>query len=309
MSNLADALKDIDAQFGKGSIMRLGDPDAAVQIEVVPTGAATLDRALGIGGLPRGRIVEIYGPESSGKTTLVLSCLANAQRMGMQVAFIDAEHALDPAYARALGADPDEFLLAQPNWGEQALSITDRLVRSGEVGVIAVDSVAALTPKAELEGEMGQQTVGLQARMMSQGMRKLNGIAQETNTLLLFTNQIREKVGVMFGSPETTPGGRALRFYSSVRLDVRRIATEGPQGEQTHNRTKVTVRKNKMAPPFRIAEFDIRFGTGIDAAGCYFDLGVEDGTIQKSGSFYTIGDERVQGRAKAIELITERGLA
>lgn len=307
--SLADALKEIDAQFGKGSIMRLGDPAVAVDIEVVPTGAATLDRALGIGGLPFGRIVEIYGPESSGKTTLVLSVLAQAQKMGKQVAFIDAEHALDPAYARALGANPDEFLLSQPSYGEQALAIVDRLVRSREVGVVAVDSVAALTPKAELEGEMGQQTVGLQARMMSQGMRKLAGIAQETDTLLIFTNQIREKVGVMFGSPETTPGGRALRFFASVRLDVRRIATEGPQGEQTHNRTKVTVRKNKMAPPFRIAEFDIRFGTGIDAAGCYLDVGVEDGTIQKSGSFFSIDGERVQGRVKAIQLITERGLA
>jgi recombination protein RecA len=257
---------------------------------VIPTGAATLDIALGVGGLPRGRIVEIYGPESSGKTTLVLSILAQAQKLGGKVALIDAEHALDPEYAKAVGCDVDAFLFSQPDYGEQALSIAERLIRSGELAVFAIDSVAALTPKAEMDGEMGQQTVGLQARMMGQAMRKIAAPASQTGTLVIFVNQIREKVGVMFGSPETTPGGRALRFYSSVRLDIRRTGSDGATGEQTANNVKVTVKKNKVAAPFRIATFDIRFGEGIDTAGCWITLALQRGDITKSGGWYTWGE-------------------
>lgn len=304
--SLADAMRDIERQFGKGSVLMLGDPSAIVPVEVIPTGALTLDIALGVRGMPRGRIVELYGPESSGKTTLTLHVLAEAQQMGLKVAFIDAEHALDPIYAKALGADPDSFILSQPDYGEQALNIAHTLVKSGDVGVVVVDSVAALTPKAELDGEMGQQTMGLQARMMSQAMRKLAADVNRTKTLMIFTNQIREKIGVMFGSPETTPGGRALRFYASQRLDIRRIETVGPTGEQTHNRVKVTVKKNKVAPPFRIAEFDIEFGKGISQSGCVLDLALERGIITKSGpGWFTIPGvpKAVQGRPNAKMLL------
>ena len=297
--SLDAALKKIESSFGKGSVILLGDESAQVPIEVIPTGSLALDMALGSGGVPRGRIVEVYGPESSGKTTLVLHILANAQAQGLKVAFIDAEHALDPQYAEAIGAKPAEFLFSQPDYGEQALAIADELIGSGEVGVVAVDSVAALTPKAELDGDMGAANVGLQARMMGQAMRKLAGKANRTKTTVLFVNQIREKVGVLFGSPETTPGGRALRFYASQRLDVRRISTEGPAGEKTHNRTKVTVKKNKLAAPFRVAEFSIRFGEGIDSLGELVDLGVEHGLIKKSGAWYSIGEDRAQGREEA----------
>jgi recombination protein RecA len=307
--SLDAALAEITKQFGKGSIIELGDPSAFVPVDVIPTGAASLDEALGVFGLPRGRIVELYGPESSGKTTLVLHIMAEAQRMGLKVAFIDAEHALDPAYAAAVGVDTSKLLLSQPMYGEEALSIAEKLVKSSEVGVVAVDSVAALTPKAELDGEMGQQTVGLQARMMGQAMRKLAGHANRTGTLLLFVNQIREKVGVMFGSPETTPGGRALKFYASVRLDVRRVSTEGAAGDKTHNRTKVTVKKNKVAAPFRVAEFDIRFGEGIDRAGPALDRLIADGIVKQSGSWFVFGDgEKVHGRETARQLVIERDL-
>jgi recombination protein RecA len=312
------ALRKIESDFGKGSIMRLGDPAAFVPVEAIPTGALTLDLALGVGGLPRGRIVEVYGPESSGKTTLVLHVIANAQARGLEVAFIDAEHALDPIYAKAIGCDPDRFLLSQPSYGEQALEIADDLVKSGEVGVVVVDSVAALTPRAELDGAMGDQTVGLQARMMSQAMRKLAGNANRTRTLVIFTNQIREKIGVMFGSPETQPGGRALKFYASQRLDVRRTGSVGKAGEQSANTVKVTAKKNKVAPPFRVAEFDIEFGTGISTSGCLIDLGVDHGLVQKSGAHLSYGGERIghgreaakayldgEGRAKRDELDRE----
>jgi recombination protein RecA len=300
VSGLQDALTAIERSFGKGSVMTLGDPSAMVPIAAISTGAITLDKALGIGGMPRGRIVEVYGPEGSGKTTVVLHVLANAQRAGLKVAFIDAEHALDPTYAAAIGVDTDHLLISQPDYGEQALQIADMLVKSGDVGVVAIDSVAALTPKAELDGEMGQQLVGLQARMMSQAMRKLAGIASRTQTLLLFTNQIREKVGVMFGSPETTPGGRALRFYASQRLDVRRIETQKDGTVAVSNRVRVKVVKNKVAAPFRQAEFDLEFGKGISTSGCLIDEGLELGLVTKSGSFFALDGERLaQGRANA----------
>lgn len=305
MSALQEALTSIEREFGKGSIMRLGEAPP-VAADCIPSGALTLDAALG-GGYPRGRIVEVYGPESSGKTTLLLHLIANAQRRGGTCAFIDAEHALDPAYARAVGVDVDALLCSQPDYGEQALEIADRLTRSGEVAVVAVDSVAALTPKAELDGAMGDQTVGLQARMMSQAMRKLAGIADKTRTLVVFTNQIREKVGVLFGSPETTPGGRALRFYASQRLDVRRVATEGPKGEQTHNRVRVTVRKNKIAPPFRVAEFDLEFGRGISTVGVLLDLAVEHGLVRKSGGWFHFDDaDKANGRDAAKAFLEAR---
>src|SRR5215212_9301125 len=303
---LNGALAQIERNFGKGSIMKMGDDDFAVKVLAVPTGALSLDLALGVGGLPRGRIVEIFGPESSGKTTLLYHVLAQAQAQGGICAFIDAEHAMDPVYAKRIGVDVDELLVSQPDHGEQALEIADLLIRSGAVDVVAIDSVAALTPKAELEGAMGDQTVGLQARMMSQAMRKLAGNLNRANTLCIFTNQIREKVGVMFGSPETQPGGRALKFYASQRLDIRRIETLKDGVEAVGNRVRVKVVKNKVAAPFRQAEFDIEYGMGISSEGCILDLGLEHDIVQKSGSFFAYGDERLgQGRNNAKAYLRE----
>jgi recombination protein RecA len=303
---LQGALTQIERQFGKGTVMRMGDEGAQVRVNAIPTGALSLDLALGIGGMPRGRIVELFGPESSGKTTLVYHVIAEAQRLGGVCAFIDAEHAMDPLYARAIGVNIDELLVSQPDYGEQALEIADMLVRSGAVDLVAVDSVAALTPRAELEGQMGDQTVGLQARMMSQAMRKLAGNLNRTQTLCLFTNQIREKVGVMFGSPETQPGGRALKFYSSQRLDIRRIETLKDGTEAVGNRVRVKVVKNKVAAPFRQAEFDIEFGRGISTSGCILDLGIEHNIVNKSGSFFSYGEDRLgQGRNNAKAFLDE----
>jgi len=297
---LQGALSQIEREFGKGSVMRMGDEGAQVHVNAIPTGALSLDLALGIGGVPRGRIVEVFGPESSGKTTLIYHVLAEAQKLGGVCAFIDAEHAMDPLYAQQIGVDIDELLVSQPDYGEQALEIADMLVRSGAVDVVAIDSVAALTPRVELEGQMGDQTVGLQARMMSQAMRKLAGNLNRTQTLCILTNQIREKVGVMFGSPETQPGGRALKFYSSQRLDIRRIETLKDGTEAVGNRVRVKVVKNKVAAPFRQAEFDIEFGKGISSSGCLIDLGLEHDVITKSGSFFSYGNERIgQGRHNA----------
>ena len=293
---LASALAQIDRQYGKGSIMRLGDQTHA-PIEVIPTGSIALDVALGIGGLPRGRIVEIYGPEASGKTTVALHAVANAQRAGGIAAFIDAEHALDPEYAARLGVNTDDLLVSQPDTGEQALEIADMLVRSGALDIVVIDSVAALVPKAEIEGEMGDSHVGLQARLMSQAMRKITGALAVSGTTAVFINQLREKVGVFFGSPETTSGGRALKFYSSVRLDVRRIETLKEGTEPVGNRTRVKVVKNKVAAPFKQAEFDILYGMGISREGGLIDLGVEHGLIRKSGAWYTYqGDQLGQGK-------------
>jgi recombination protein RecA len=303
---LQGALTQIERQFGKGTIMRMGDPEARVAVDAIPTGALSLDIALGIGGVPRGRIVEIFGPESSGKTTLIYHMLAEAQKLGGVCAFVDAEHAMDPLYAQEIGVDIDELLVSQPDYGEQALEVVDMLVRSGAVDVVAVDSVAALTPRAELEGQMGDQTVGVQARMMSQAMRKLAGNLNRTQTLCLFTNQIREKVGVMFGSPETQPGGRALKFYSSQRLDIRRIETLKDGTEAVGNRVRVKVVKNKVAAPFKQAEFDIEFGKGISTSGCLIDYGIEHNIVSKSGSFFSYGDERLgQGRSNAKQFLDE----
>jgi recombination protein RecA len=299
------ALANIEKQFGKGSLMRLGD-DAAVKVAAIPTGALSLDLALGIGGLPRGRVVEIFGPESSGKTTVALHAIAEAQKAGGIAAFIDAEHALDPVYAKALGVDINEMLVSQPDTGEQALEIADMLVRSGAVDVIVVDSVAALTPRAEIEGEMGDSHVGLQARLMSQALRKLSGSLKRSNTTAVFINQLREKIGVMFGSPETTPGGRALKFYSSVRLDVRRIETLKDGTDAVGNRVRVKVVKNKVAPPFRQAEFDIIYGEGISKEGSLIDVGVEEGIIRKAGAWYTYDGEQLgQGKENARTFLRE----
>jgi recombination protein RecA len=293
------ALAQIERSFGKGSVMRLGD-EARVPIEVIPTGSIALDVALGIGGLPRGRVVEIYGPESSGKTTVALHAVASAQRAGGIAAFIDAEHALDPDYAQKLGVDTDALLVSQPDTGEQALEIADMLVRSGALDLIVVDSVAALVPRAEIEGEMGDSHVGLQARLMSQALRKMTGALANTNTTAIFINQLREKIGVMFGSPETTTGGRALKFYSSVRLDVRRIETLKDGTDAVGNRTRVKVVKNKVAPPFKQAEFDILYGVGISREGGLIDVGVEHGIVRKSGAWYTYeGDQLGQGKENA----------
>src|SRR3954454_12105804 len=302
---LQAAKTHIEREFGQGSLMRLGDKDA-IQVEAIPTGALSLDLALGVGGVPRGRIVEVFGPESSGKTTLIYHVIASAQKLGGICAFIDAEHAIDPAYAKRIGVDIDELLVSQPDYGEQALEIADMLIRSGAVDVVAIDSVAALTPRSELEGQMGDQSVGLQARMMSQALRKLAGNLNRTSTLCLFTNQIREKVGVMFGSPETQTGGRALKFYASQRLDIRRIETLKDGTEAVGNRVRVKVVKNKVAPPFRQAEFDIEFGRGISTAGCLIDLGIENNVVTKSGSFFSYGDERLgQGRNNAKVFLDE----
>ena len=294
---LSAALSQIEKQFGKGSVMRMGDTPANRDIEVVPTGSLTLDIALGCGGLPRGRIVEIYGPESSGKTTLTLEVIAQAQKLGGVAAFIDAEHALDPGYAEKIGVNLDELLVSQPDTGEQALEIADMLVRSGGVDIVVVDSVAALTPKAEIEGEMGDSHVGLQARLMSQALRKLTANIKRSNTLVIFINQIRMKIGVMFGSPETTTGGNALKFYASVRLDIRRIGAIKNGDEVVGNETRVKVVKNKVAPPFRNAEFEIIYGEGVSREGELVDLGVTHELVQKSGSWYSYGGDRIgQGK-------------
>lgn len=303
---LSAALQQIERQFGKGSVMRMGDQPATNDIKAISTGSLTLDVALGIGGLPRGRVVEIYGPESSGKTTLTLQAIAAAQAAGGTAAFVDAEHALDPEYAGKLGVNVDDLLVSQPDTGEQALEITDMLVRSGAVDIVVVDSVAALTPKAEIEGEMGDSHVGLQARLMSQALRKLTATIKRTNTLVIFINQIRMKIGVMFGSPETTTGGNALKFYSSVRLDIRRIGTIKKGDEVVGSETRVKVVKNKMAPPFRQAEFEILYGEGISRMGEIIDLGVKCGFVDKAGAWYSLNGERIgQGKENARQWLKD----
>ncbi|MNH81244.1 recombinase A [compost metagenome] len=299
------ALRQIEKQFGKGSIMKLGE-STHMQVEIVPSGSIALDIALGTGGLPRGRIIEVYGPESSGKTTVALHAIAEVQKAGGQAAFIDAEHALDPSYAGKLGVNIDELLLSQPDTGEQALEIAEALVRSGAVDIIVIDSVAALVPKAEIEGEMGDSHVGLQARLMSQALRKLSGAISKSKTIAIFINQLREKVGVMFGNPETTPGGRALKFYSTVRLDVRRIETIKMGNDMVGNRTRIKVVKNKVAPPFKQAEIDIMYGEGISKEGSLIDIGVEQDIVDKSGAWYSFSGERLgQGRENAKQFLKE----
>jgi recombination protein RecA len=302
---LEAALAQIERQFGKGSVMRLGQEERP-PVEVIPTGSIALDVALGIGGLPRGRVVEIYGPESSGKTSVALHAVASAQKNGGIAAFVDAEHALDPEYAKKIGVDIDALLVSQPDTGEQALEITDMLIRSGAIDVVVIDSVAALVPRAEIEGEMGDSHVGLQARLMSQALRKLTGAINQTKTTAIFINQLREKVGVMFGSPETTTGGKALKFYASVRLDVRRIETMKDGTEAVGNRTRVKVVKNKMAPPFKVADFDILYGVGISREGGLIDMGVEQGFVRKSGAWYTYENDQLgQGKENARTFLKE----
>ena len=300
------AMRQIEKDFGKGSIMKLGEASSKMNIEVIPTGALSLDIALGVGGIPRGRVIEIYGPESSGKTTVALHMIAETQKLGGYAAFIDAEHALDPEYARRLGVDVDNLLISQPDNGEQALEIADALVRSGAIDIIVIDSVAALVPRAEIEGEMGDSHVGLQARLMSQALRKLTGLIAKSKCATVFINQIREKVGVMFGNPETTTGGRALKFYATVRMDVRRVETLKNGNDMIGSRTRVKIVKNKVAPPFKQAEFDIMYGEGISHEGCIVDLGVELELITKSGAWYSYGDVRLgQGKEKAKEYLKD----
>ena len=299
------AVTQIERQHGKGAIMRMGDREIQ-KIPVIPTGALSLDLALGVGGLPRGRIVEIFGPESSGKTTLALHAIAEAQKKGGLAAFVDAEHALDPSYAERIGVDLENLYFSQPDNGEQALEIADTLVRSGALDLVVIDSVAALVPRAEIEGEMGDSHVGLQARLMSQALRKLSGSLNRSGTMAIFINQLREKIGVMFGSPETTPGGRALKFYSSVRLDIRRIGALKVGNDTVGNQTKVKIVKNKVAPPFKVVEFDIMYGEGISKEGSLLDIGIEEGVIQKSGAWFAYGDERLgQGRENAKQTLKE----
>ena len=302
---LEAALGQIEKQFGKGSVMKLGE-FKAMNVEAIPTGALSLDIALGIGGIPKGRIIEVYGPESSGKTTLALHMIAEAQKMGGEAAFIDAEHALDPVYAKHLGVDIDNLIVSQPDTGEQALEIAEALVRSGAIDIIVVDSVAALVPKAEIDGDMGDAHVGLQARLMSQALRKLAGVINKSNSVIVFINQLREKVGVMFGNPETTPGGRALKFYASVRMDIRKIENIKQDGEVTGNRVRVKVVKNKVAPPFREAEFDIVYGKGISKSGNILDLGINLGLVEKSGSWFGYNGARIgQGRENAKKYLED----
>ncbi|MFZ5432420.1 MAG: recombinase RecA, partial [Calditrichota bacterium] len=304
--NLDITLQQIDKQYGKGSVMRLGDSGPIQRVETIPTGALSLDNALGVGGVPRGRVIEIYGPESSGKTTLALSIIAQAQKLGGYAAIIDAEHALDPNYAKALGVNTDELLVSQPDTGEQALEIAEALIRSGALDVVVVDSVAALVPKAEIEGEMGDSLPGLQARLMSQALRKLTAVVSRSRTSLIFINQLRMKIGVMFGNPETTTGGNALKFYSTIRMDIRRIASLKDGENIIGNRTRVKIVKNKLAAPFREAEFDIMYGKGIDHAGDVLDLATQLNVVAKSGTWYSYGEERLgQGKDRVVELLKD----
>jgi len=300
------AMAEIEKQYGRGAVMRLGDPSMRIAVEVIPTGSLALDHALGVGGMPRGRVVEIFGPESSGKTTLALHVIANAQKAGGTAAFIDAEHALDPTYAKNIGVDTDNLLIAQPDTGEQALDIAESLVRSNAVDIVVVDSVAALVPKAEIEGDMGDQQVGLQARLMSRALRKLTGTVSKSKTCFIFINQLRMKIGVTWGNPETTPGGIALKYHASVRVDIRRVGALKDGADMVGNRTRVKIVKNKVAPPFREVEFDIVFGKGISSLGELVDLGIEHNLLSRKGTWYSYGEERLgQGRDKAIEFIVQ----